>query len=128
MSTMPTGGPRRSGGWSRPGRTYGPSRWTSPTMGDQGPEGAARSTPRRRPRGERRWDQGHRLTDGTTRGRRDMRALVYDGVGGRAWTDVPDAAIKDPEDALVRVDAVTICGTDLHILKGDLPDVQPGRV
>jgi alcohol dehydrogenase len=41
---------------------------------------------------------------------------------------VPDPALRDPEDAVVRVDAVTICGTDLHILKGDVPDVTAGRV
>ncbi|MCX6395795.1 MAG: alcohol dehydrogenase catalytic domain-containing protein [Propionibacteriales bacterium] len=57
-----------------------------------------------------------------------MKALVYGGPGHRAWTDVPDPAIKDPEDAVIRVDAVTICGTDLHILKGDVPEVEVGRV
>jgi alcohol dehydrogenase len=57
-----------------------------------------------------------------------MKALVYNGPGSRSWHDVPDAAIKDPEDAIVRIDAVTICGTDLHILKGDVPTVEPGRV
>lgn len=57
-----------------------------------------------------------------------MKALVYGGVGICTWTDVPDPAIKDPEDAIVRVDAVTICGTDLHILKGDVPEVAVGRV
>ena len=53
-----------------------------------------------------------------------MKALVYGGPGARSWTDVPNPAIKDPEDAIVRVDAVTICGTDLHILKGDVPEVE----
>jgi alcohol dehydrogenase len=57
-----------------------------------------------------------------------MKALVYGGVDHRSWTDVPDPAIKDPDDAIVRVDAVTICGTDLHILKGDVPEVEPGRI
>jgi alcohol dehydrogenase len=57
-----------------------------------------------------------------------MKALVYGGTGTRSWTDVPDPAIKDPEDAIVRVDAVTICGTDLHILKGDVPEVDRGRI
>jgi alcohol dehydrogenase len=41
---------------------------------------------------------------------------------------VPDPVIQDPEDAIVRVDAVTICGTDLHILRGDVPTVEPGRI
>ena len=57
-----------------------------------------------------------------------MKALVYSGPGQRSWRDVPDPVIQDPEDAIVRVDAVTICGTDLHILKGDVPTVQPGRI
>ena len=57
-----------------------------------------------------------------------MKALVYDGPGRKSWTDVPLPEIRDPEDVIVRVDAVTICGTDLHILKGDVPTVEPGRV
>ena len=57
-----------------------------------------------------------------------MKALVYGGPGHRSWVDVPDPAVKDPEDAIVRVDAVTICGTDLHILKGDVPEVDSGRI
>jgi alcohol dehydrogenase len=57
-----------------------------------------------------------------------MKALVYYGPGKRSWEDVPDAETTDPEDVLVRVDAFTICGTDLHILRGDVPEVQPGRV
>jgi alcohol dehydrogenase len=57
-----------------------------------------------------------------------MKALVYGGVDVRRWDDVPDPQVRDPEDAIVRVDAVTICGTDLHILKGDVPSVEPGRV
>jgi alcohol dehydrogenase len=61
-------------------------------------------------------------------GRYVMRALVYHGPGRRFWEDVPDPQIVDGEDAVVRVDAVTICGTDLHILKGDVPEVESGRV
>jgi alcohol dehydrogenase len=57
-----------------------------------------------------------------------MKALVYNGPGQRSWREVPDPVIRDPEDAIVRVDAVTICGTDLHILKGDVPTVEPGRI
>ena len=57
-----------------------------------------------------------------------MKALVYHGVGRRSWQDVPDPELIDPTDAIVRVDAVTICGTDLHILKGDVPEVIDGRV
>jgi alcohol dehydrogenase len=57
-----------------------------------------------------------------------MKALVYGGPGKRAWQEVPDPVIEDAGDALVRVDAVTICGTDLHILGGDVPEVTQGRV
>ncbi|MFF2545261.1 zinc-dependent alcohol dehydrogenase family protein [Kitasatospora sp. NPDC058063] len=57
-----------------------------------------------------------------------MKALTYHGPGRRTWGDVPDPTVRDPEDAVVRVDAVTICGTDLHIFKGDVPEVEEGRV
>ena len=57
-----------------------------------------------------------------------MKALVYHGPGRKAWEDVPDPVIVADTDAIVRVDAVTICGTDLHILKGDVPEVTDGRV
>ncbi|MFD8478085.1 zinc-dependent alcohol dehydrogenase family protein [Kitasatospora sp. NPDC059673] len=57
-----------------------------------------------------------------------MKALTYHGPGRRTWGEVPDPVVRDPEDAVVRVDAVTICGTDLHILKGDVPEVAEGRV
>jgi alcohol dehydrogenase len=57
-----------------------------------------------------------------------MKALVYHGPGHKAWEDVPDAAVQDPTDVVVRVDTTTICGTDLHILKGDVAAVTDGRV
>ena len=57
-----------------------------------------------------------------------MRALVFHGPGDKAWEEVPDPMILADTDAIVRVDAVTICGTDLHILKGDVPAVAPGRI
>jgi alcohol dehydrogenase len=57
-----------------------------------------------------------------------MKAMVYGGPGVKDWTEVPDPTIIDPRDAIIRVDAVTICGTDLHILKGDVPTVQKGRI
>jgi alcohol dehydrogenase len=57
-----------------------------------------------------------------------MRAVVYHGPGQKAWEDAPDPQIVDETDAIVRVDAVTICGTDLHILKGDVPAVTDGRI
>ena len=57
-----------------------------------------------------------------------MRALVYHGPGVKAWEDVPKPGIIADTDAIVRVDATTICGTDLHILKGDVPVVIDGRI
>jgi alcohol dehydrogenase len=57
-----------------------------------------------------------------------MKALVYHGPGAKAWEEVPDPRIVDDTDAIVRVDVVTICGTDLHILKGDVPEVSEGRI
>jgi alcohol dehydrogenase len=57
-----------------------------------------------------------------------MKALVYHGPGRKNWEDVPDATVQDPTDVVVRVDTTTICGTDLHILKGDVAAVTDGRV
>src|SRR5215212_2097695 len=57
-----------------------------------------------------------------------MKALVYHGPGRRDWEEVPDPAIEEPTDAIVRIESSTICGTDLHILKGDVPEVQPGTI
>ncbi|MEV4840714.1 zinc-dependent alcohol dehydrogenase family protein [Nonomuraea sp. NPDC049486] len=57
-----------------------------------------------------------------------MKAMTYHEPGRRTWEEVPDPQLTSPTDAIVRVDAVTICGTDLHILKGDVPAVEPGRV
>ncbi|AZQ39463.1 alcohol dehydrogenase [Streptomyces cyaneochromogenes] len=57
-----------------------------------------------------------------------MKGFVFHGPGHSSWEDVPDPGLKDPTDAVVRVDTVTICGTDLHILKGDVPEVRPGTV
>jgi alcohol dehydrogenase len=57
-----------------------------------------------------------------------MRAVVYRGPGQKAWEEVPDPEIIDEGDVIVRVDAATICGTDLHILKGDVPAVRNGRI
>jgi len=57
-----------------------------------------------------------------------MKALVYHGPGQRALENVPSPAILDPTDAVVRVTTTTICGTDLHILRGDVPLVKDGRI
>ena len=52
-----------------------------------------------------------------------MKALVYHGPNDKSWDEVPDPKLIDTTDAIVRVDATTICGSDLHILKGHLPEV-----
>ena len=57
-----------------------------------------------------------------------MKALVYHGPGEKAWEEVADPKIIDPTDVIVQVDTTTICGTDLHILKGDVPAVTEGRI
>jgi alcohol dehydrogenase len=57
-----------------------------------------------------------------------MKALVYHGPGNKSWDDVPDPALQADTDAIVRVDVTTLCGTDLHILKGDVPAVVDGRI
>src|SRR5476649_1339018 len=62
------------------------------------------------------------VTDGT------MMALVYGGPGKREWKSVPRPVVIDPGDAVIRITTTTICGTDLHIMKGDLPAVTVGRI
>ena len=57
-----------------------------------------------------------------------MKALVYQGPDKIDWTDVPDPVILKPTDAIVQIETTTICGTDLHIIKGDVPAVTPGRI
>ncbi|MQY36599.1 alcohol dehydrogenase [Streptomyces sp. RB17] len=57
-----------------------------------------------------------------------MKGFVFHGPGQASWQDVPDPAVEEPTDAIVKVGAVTICGTDLHILKGDVPEVRSGTV
>ena len=57
-----------------------------------------------------------------------MKALVYHGPGNKAWEDVPDARVEEPTDVVVKVETTTICGTDLHILQGDVAAVTDGRI
>lgn len=56
-----------------------------------------------------------------------MQALVYHGPGEKEWESKSDPTIEQPTDAIVEIDTTTICGTDLHILKGDVPAVTDGR-
>jgi alcohol dehydrogenase len=57
-----------------------------------------------------------------------MKALVYGGPGRRTWEERPRPSILEATDAIVRITTTTICGTDLHILKGDVPTVERGRI
>jgi len=57
-----------------------------------------------------------------------MKALVYHGPNSKAWEEKPQPTIQQPTDAVVRITKTTICGTDLHILKGDVPEVTDGRI
>src|ERR1043166_9485482 len=57
-----------------------------------------------------------------------MKALVYKGPGLKALEDVPSPGVAAPTDAIVKITKTTICVTDLHILKGDVPTCQPGRI
>jgi alcohol dehydrogenase len=57
-----------------------------------------------------------------------MKALVYLAVGKKALDERPRPQIAAPTDAIVKITRTTICGTDLHILKGDLPSCKPGRI
>lgn len=60
--------------------------------------------------------------------RATMNALVYRGAGNKAIEERPLPQLETPGDAIVRIVKTTICGTDLHILKGDVPEVTPGRI
>ena len=57
-----------------------------------------------------------------------MKALVYHGPNAKSWEDKPMPSIIEATDALVRISKTTICGTDLHIMKGDVPAVTDGRI
>ena len=57
-----------------------------------------------------------------------MKALVYHGPGKRSWEEKPKPTIKNPTDAIIRITKTTICGTDLHIMKGDVPEVIDGLI
>ena len=57
-----------------------------------------------------------------------MKALVYHGPGKKTLEDRPVPELQAPTDAIVRITHTTICGSDLHILKGDVPSCVPGRI
>jgi len=57
-----------------------------------------------------------------------LKALVYHGPGKKSWEEKPKPVILEPSDAILKVLKTTICGTDLHIMKGDVPAVTDGRI
>lgn len=57
-----------------------------------------------------------------------MKALVYHGPNNKAWEEKPTPVLQQPTDVIVKITKTTICGTDLHILKGDVPEVTDGRI
>ena len=57
-----------------------------------------------------------------------MKALVYRGPGKKSWQDALKPALQKPTDAVVRLLRTTICGSDLHILKGDVPECKDGLI
>ena len=57
-----------------------------------------------------------------------MKALVYHGPDKKSWEEKPDPKLIEPTDAIVKILKTTICGTDLHIMKGDVPTVTEGRI
>jgi alcohol dehydrogenase len=58
----------------------------------------------------------------------EMKALVYKGPGLKSWEEVENPVLRESTDVIVKMAATTICGTDLHILKGDVPEVNVGRI
>ncbi|HVU58485.1 MAG TPA: zinc-dependent alcohol dehydrogenase family protein [Puia sp.] len=57
-----------------------------------------------------------------------MKALVFKGPGQKSWEEAPKPVLQHPTDAIIKMLKTTICGTDLHIMKGDVPEVTPGRI
>ncbi len=57
-----------------------------------------------------------------------MKALVYHGPAQKSWEEKPMPVIKEATDAIVKITKTTICGTDLHIMKGDVATVTEGRI
>ena len=126
--------PRPSSQWT-PSRSGGPvagaMRWArsaQATSADPGAAGPKVPPPARQWPCRPRPAPAHDRNEVQRPGGRSMKALVYHGPQQKAWEDVPEPVLRDDTDAIVRVDTVTICGTDLHILKGDVPTVTEGRI
>src|SRR5689334_22042643 len=57
-----------------------------------------------------------------------MKAVVFQGIGDIRLEDVPEPRIQEPNDAIVRLTASAICGTDLHMIRGSMPGMRPGTI
>ena len=57
-----------------------------------------------------------------------MKAVVFHGIGDIRLEDVPEPKLQEPTDAIVRLTASAICGTDLHFIRGTMSDMEPGTV
>jgi threonine dehydrogenase-like Zn-dependent dehydrogenase len=57
-----------------------------------------------------------------------MKAIVFHGIGDIRLDDVKEPKIKNRHDAIVRLTASAICGTDLHLVRGTVPDMVPGTI
>lgn len=57
-----------------------------------------------------------------------MKAVVFHGIGDIRFEDVPEPRIQDPTDAIIKVTASAICGTDLHMVRGTLSGMKPGTI
>ncbi len=90
----------------------------------QSASGVSKGTDARRGAALRFWMQSPNASDDDLQ----MHGLVYLGPGRRSWEAQPRPALREPTDAIVRLTTSTICGTDLHILKGDVPSVTEGRI
>jgi threonine dehydrogenase-like Zn-dependent dehydrogenase len=57
-----------------------------------------------------------------------MKAVVFRGIGDIALEEVPEPELQEATDAIIRITASAICGTDLHMIRGTLPGMQPGTI
>ena len=57
-----------------------------------------------------------------------MKAVVFYGIGDIRLEDVPEPKIQEPSDAIVRLTASAICGTDLHMVRGTMTGMKPGTI
>ncbi|MDQ3356295.1 MAG: alcohol dehydrogenase catalytic domain-containing protein, partial [Actinomycetota bacterium] len=57
-----------------------------------------------------------------------MKAVVFHDVGDIRLDEVPDPKVREPSDAVVKLTASAICGTDLHFVRGTMAGMKPGTI